>query len=94
MAERFELYYKGMEIANGFHELSCFKEQAARFAADIKWRAENNKSTPEADERLLAALENGLPNCAGVAMGVDRLIMLALGYTDIARVMSFSFELA
>lgn len=92
LAERFELYYQGIELANGFHELSDAAEQRRRFEADGLQRKGIGLDTPPIDEHLLAALEHGLPDCAGVALGLDRLIMLALGKTHISEVLAFDFE--
>lgn len=91
IAERFEVYYHGVELANGFHELCDAKEQARRFAEDLSMRANNNKRELPLPQTLLTALEHGLPTCAGVALGVDRLLMLALGQTELAAVLPFSF---
>jgi lysyl-tRNA synthetase class 2 len=88
-AARFELYIRGLEIANGFWELTDAKEQALRFQRDQKIRAEKNLPPQEADELFLSALKHGLPECAGVALGVDRLIMLTMGKTSIKEVMAF-----
>lgn len=86
LAGRFELFIAGVELANGYHELCDPVEQRARFAADNRSRG---AAAMPVDERLLAALEAGLPDCAGVALGFDRLVMLALGSTDIADVLAF-----
>ena len=77
VAERFEVYIRGIEIANGFHELTDAKEQRIRFKNDLKIRAKLNLPQIPLDEKFLAALEHGLPNCAGVALGIDRLLMVA-----------------
>jgi lysyl-tRNA synthetase class 2 len=90
LAERFELYLEGMEIANGFHELSDTKEQRERFEADNKTRQARGQATVEMDRQLLAALEAGLPDCAGVALGVDRLLMVLTGQPDIRQVLAFA----
>lgn len=90
VASRFEVYYKGVELANGFHELQDGAEQRLRFEKDLQYRILHHMDVVPVDELLLSALQNGLPDCAGVAMGVDRLIMLMLGYANIANVMSFS----
>jgi lysyl-tRNA synthetase class 2 len=92
VASRFEVYFKGVELANGFHELQDGKEQSKRFARDLIVRAELNLPPLPIDEKLIAALQHGLPDCAGVALGVDRLIMLALGCDSVADVISFGFE--
>jgi lysyl-tRNA synthetase class 2 len=89
VAERFELYYKGKELANGFHELSDADEQRRRFEQDNHKRETAGLPIMPIDENLLAALEYGLPDCAGVALGIDRLLMLALQKQDIAEVMAF-----
>lgn len=75
VAERFEIYFNGIELANGFHELTDADEQRQRFLDDNKKRRELNLSEIPLDEELLAALPN-IPNCAGVALGIDRLLML------------------
>ena len=77
VAGRFELYYKNMELTNGFNELTNAKEQAKRFNEDNAYRAANGLKQVPVDTRLIAALEHGLPQCAGVALGIDRLVMLA-----------------
>lgn len=94
VAERFEFYYKGLELANGFHELSDVKEQMRRFTADNLEREKMGLPPQQLDTRFLAALNAGLPNCSGVALGVDRLIMIALGAERIEEVMSFGVEKA
>jgi elongation factor P--(R)-beta-lysine ligase len=93
-AQRFELYCDGVELANGFHELAAAAEQRARFAADNAER--RRRGLPEAalDERLLAALAAGLPDCAGVALGFDRTLMLATGAARIEEVLAFPTERA
>jgi lysyl-tRNA synthetase class 2 len=92
VAERFELYYKGVELVNGFHELGDSAEQRRRFESELAERAEQGRETPPMDERLLAALAAGLPDCAGVALGVDRLVMLALGAESLEQVIAFTIE--
>ena len=82
-AQRFELYYKGFELANGYGELTDPEEQARRFGQDNNRRLRLGKKLIEPDVRLVEALKTGLPNCSGVALGVDRLCMLALGLEDI-----------
>ncbi len=89
VAERFELFVDGVELANGFHELTDASQQRQRFEADLGVREKRGQLLPALDERLLAALEAGLPDCAGVALGLDRLLMLLLGKTSISEVMSF-----
>jgi elongation factor P--(R)-beta-lysine ligase len=93
-ALRFELYRGGIELANGFHELASATEQRARFEADREERKRRGLPAHAPDERLLAALEAGLPDCTGVALGFDRLVMLATGASHIDEVLSFPVERA
>lgn len=94
VAERFEVYFKGMELANGFHELTDASEQRQRFEQDNRKRAAMGLPTAPIDEHLLAALEHGLPDCSGVAVGVDRLIMIALNADKISDVIAFPVTIA
>ena len=94
VAERFELFVNGLEIANGYHELANAEEQRARFTADDRARAQEGLDRMPADERLLAALSHGLPDCAGVAVGLDRLFMIAAGASRIDAVMAFPVDRA
>jgi elongation factor P--(R)-beta-lysine ligase len=94
VAQRFELYMGGLELANGFHELAAPAEQRARFAADLRLREQRGLPVHRMDERLLAALEHGLPECAGVAVGFDRIVMLAAGAAHIRDVLPFPTETA
>jgi lysyl-tRNA synthetase class 2 len=94
VAERFEAFVAGVELANGYHELLDPEEQERRFAADLAERARRGLPAVPADARLLAALRHGMPNCAGVALGWDRLVMLALGVEDIAEVIAFPVDRA
>lgn len=94
VAERFECYLEGMEIANGFHELVDAVEQRQRFVADQATRRDRGQSKPPLDEHLLAALNAGVPDCAGVALGLDRLFMVALGAASIDEVLAFPLERA
>lgn len=94
VASRFELYFKGVELANGFHELQDAAEQRRRFENDLAYRKQNNIPLISVDERFLAALQHGMPDCAGVAVGIDRLIMLALKCKTIDAVISFAFSSA
>ncbi|CDG19279.1 elongation factor P--(R)-beta-lysine ligase [Xenorhabdus doucetiae] len=89
VAERFEVYFKGMELANGFRELTDSHEQRLRFEQDNRKREAMGLPVQPIDEHLLAALAHGMPECAGVALGVDRLIMLALGAERISEVIAF-----
>ena len=88
-AARFELYGEGIELANGFHELAAASEQRARFEADNAERRRRGLPVHALDERLLAALASGLPDCAGVALGFDRTVMLATGAAHIDEVLAF-----
>lgn len=93
-AARFELFIKGMELANGYFELTDGAEQARRFAADQRQREVLRRPVLPTDDRLIQALQQGMPSCAGVALGVDRLVMLALGVTTIDQVIAFPFQRA
>lgn len=92
VAERFEFYYKGLELANGFHELTDSKEQLSRFEQDNRQRQKLGLEPQKIDHRFIAALQAGMPNCAGVALGVDRLLMIALNATDIKEVLAFGID--
>jgi len=92
MAERFELYAYGIELANGFHELTDAEEQHQRFVQDNKMRVEQNLAILPIDKYLISALHSGMPQCAGVALGVDRLIMLAIGAKQLADILSFTAD--
>ena len=92
VAERFELYVDGVELANGFDELTDSGEQRRRFQAENAERGRLGLEQMPVDEHLLAALADGLPQCAGVALGFDRLVMLAAGVSDIDESMAFAFE--
>ncbi|HEY0748939.1 MAG TPA: EF-P lysine aminoacylase EpmA [Steroidobacteraceae bacterium] len=92
VAARFELYVDGLELANGFHELVQPQEQRARFLHDLRQRAERSQIQPPLDENLLAALEHGMPECAGVALGFDRLVAIAIGADRLADALSFSID--
>ena len=94
VAERFEVYIEGVELANGFHELSDAGEQRRRFDQDLRERARLGRPGVPLDERLLAALASGLPDCAGVALGLDRLVMLVSGSGAIGEVIAFTTERA
>ncbi len=90
VAARFELFSGGVELANGFHELTDPVEQRRRFEAERAARVRAGRRAPPLDEDLLAALAAGLPNCAGVALGVDRLVALALRLDNVASTMAFT----
>jgi elongation factor P--(R)-beta-lysine ligase len=94
VAARFELYLDGVELANGFHELSHAREQRDRFVRDLETRRSRGQIEPPMDEQLLAALDAGLPDCAGVALGFDRLVALALGAARLSQAMAFPIDRA
>ncbi|MCK9181369.1 MAG: EF-P lysine aminoacylase EpmA [Fibrobacteraceae bacterium] len=89
VAKRFELYIRNMELCNGYEELVDPSEQRRRFEADVAWRKQNARPVPRVDERFLAALESGMPAASGVAVGLDRLFMLALKKKKIEDVILF-----
>ena len=88
-ADRFELYWRGLEIANAFHELNDVDEQIKRFKADQKKKAELRKPVVPIDEEFIAALEWGMPPAAGIALGMERLFMALMGISDIKDVRPF-----
>ncbi len=90
VAARFEVFARGIELANGFHELADAAEQRRRFEAEIDTRRRTGRHVPPLDETFLDALGSGLPDCAGVAVGLDRLVALALGADGIAAAMAFA----
>jgi lysyl-tRNA synthetase class 2 len=94
LAERFEVYIQGIELANGFHELTDPIEQRQRFEQDLLKRTRLNQPTYPLDERFLAALAAGLPDCAGVALGLDRLLMLITKASHIQEVLAFPVNYA
>lgn len=94
IAERFEVYYKGVELANGYHELANAKEQRERLVEANEMRQSLGKEMLPIDEKFLSALEKGLPECCGVAVGFDRLMMLRQDRHDIADVISWGWNLA
>jgi lysyl-tRNA synthetase class 2 len=89
IARRFELYHRGVELANGFEELTDAAEQRARFEADREQRRQRQLPLPAIDPALLEALESGLPPVAGVALGFDRVLMLRTGADEIGAVLPF-----
>lgn len=91
VARRFEVFVGGMELANGYHELTDAPEQRRRFELDNARRREHGLSERPLDERLLAALEHGLPDCSGVALGLDRLLMVKTGARNIGRVLAMDW---
>lgn len=94
LALRFELYHRGVELANGYHELTNAAEQRMRFMADQRQRAARGLGVAALDQHLLAALDSGLPDCAGVALGFDRMLMLAANTASIDDVLAFPTERA
>lgn len=94
VAARFEFYVDGIELANGFHELANVDEQRARFTQDLATRHARGQVEPPLDERLLAALQSGMPDCAGVALGFDRLVAVALGKARLSEAMAFPIDIA
>lgn len=94
VAERFEVYYRGVELANGFHELTDMHAQRQRFEQDLNLRQHLGCSVAEPDMWLLQALAAGLPACSGVALGVDRLLALAMDKKALSEVLAFDFSVA
>ena len=92
VAERFELFINGMEIANGFHELTDANEQLGRFKEDLALRKKAKRPALPLDHLFMDALKQGLPDCAGVAVGIDRLLMAITGVKDIREVLTFPIE--
>ena len=89
VAERFEIYYRGIELLNGFHELTDREAQAQRFSNDNAARVSRGLESNPPDEYLLAALHHGLPPCSGVALGIERLLALAMNQSSISSTMAF-----
>ena len=90
VAQRFELYVNAVELANGYFELTDVTEQERRFEQERRLRRQQGKISINSDKYLLAAMaESGLPECSGVALGIDRLVMLALGCSTINDVLTF-----
>jgi lysyl-tRNA synthetase class 2 len=89
-----ELFINGVELGNGFYELTDAVEQNQRFDAEIAVRQQNNLAAVVKDERLIAALNAGLPECSGIAIGLDRLLMLLSKSASIDEVLSFSIHRA
>jgi len=94
VAERFEAWVDGVELANGYHELTDPAEQRHRFEADLAARQDRELPEVPVDHRLLAAMDHGLPSCAGIAIGVDRLVMLRAGVDRIDEVIAFPVDRA
>ena len=93
VAERFEIYLGPIELANGYRELNDADEQRERFGRDLGKRQKRDASLPPIDERLLACLPL-LPDCAGVALGVDRLLVAMLGSKNLSDVLALPFDRA
>ncbi|MBA3722777.1 MAG: EF-P lysine aminoacylase GenX [Parachlamydiaceae bacterium] len=94
VAERFEIYYQGVELSNGYHELTDVKEQKERFKKSNQMRKMLGKEELPIDEYFLKALDKGIPDCCGVAVGFDRLMMLRQKQKNIAEVISWGWEFA
>ncbi len=94
LVERVEVFLQGIEIGNGYFELSDAAEQEARFDKELLIRDKNGSTKVEKDRRLLAALKSGLPDCSGVAIGLDRLLMIISQVTHIDDVLTFPIERA
>jgi lysyl-tRNA synthetase class 2 len=94
VSARFEFYIDGLELANGFHELADADEQRRRWSRDLDTRRQRGQVAPPVDERLLAALSAGMPDCAGVALGFDRLVAIALGADRLSEGMAFPIDTA
>ncbi len=94
VAERFEVFCGDLELANGFHELADSREQRRRFEEDRSIRKQAGMPSLQPDERFLAALDAGLPDCSGVALGFDRVLMLAAGTDDIRTTLTFPLATA
>jgi len=92
VADRFEVFFGPIELANGFVELRDAAEQRRRMKHDLEKRETSDRLPVPMDEALLAALESGLPACAGVAVGFERLLMIGMGKDDIRDVVTFAFE--
>ncbi len=94
VAERFEIFWGAMELANGYHELTDASEQQARFMRELEYRKKLGELPMGIDKRLICALGHGLPECSGVALGVDRLLMVTTEAQHINEVLSFPWDRA
>ncbi len=94
VAERFEIYINGQELGNGFHELTDAKQQESRFHNDQQTRLINQQDVPSVDKQFIESLNHGLPDCAGIAIGLDRLLMLQLKQANIRDILAFSWDIA
>lgn len=93
-AQRFEVFYGELELANGFHELTDAEQQAQRFEQENLRREQQGQSQIALDQKLLAAMRAGLPPCSGVALGLDRLLMVLTGQDRLEQVIAFPHHLA
>ena len=89
LARRFEVFWQGLELANGYFELTDARQQRDRLESQQAMRARSRQSVAPLDQHLQAAIEAGLPACSGVALGVDRLLMLLCGVQDVRQVIAF-----
>ncbi|WP_245673365.1 EF-P lysine aminoacylase EpmA [Endozoicomonas ascidiicola] len=94
VSSRFELFINGVELANGYHELTDGDEQEKRFEDERIKRQQRGYDLYPYDQHMVDALKHGMPDCAGVALGIDRLLMLLLGANNIADVLAFDFQRA
>lgn len=92
VAERVELFAEGIELGNGFFELTDDVEQARRFSQEQTFRMQQNLPTVETDHKFLAALQAGLPSCAGIAVGLDRLLLVLNGDTSLHDILAFPMD--
>jgi lysyl-tRNA synthetase class 2 len=89
ISERVEIFLDGVELGNGYYELIDYQEQLARFEAEMDERKARGLPTAVMDMRFLEALKHGLPDCSGIAIGIDRLLMLMMGNDDITKILAF-----
>ncbi len=94
IADRFEVFVNGVEMGNGFFELADAKEQEKRFDRENQCRADHGLMTVEKDQLFLQALKVGLPDCSGIALGLDRLLMILVGADELNDVIAFPFDRA
>jgi lysyl-tRNA synthetase class 2 len=87
---RFEVFYQGHELGNGYQELTDANELLQRFKHDNLTRIQNQQKTIKIDDNLLKAMQNGMPNCSGIAIGIDRLLLVLLGCSSINQVLTFN----
>jgi lysyl-tRNA synthetase class 2 len=92
IAERVEVFIKGIELGNGYYELTDMQQQRARFEQEILLRERNGAEKVSKDERFLAALQSGLPDCSGIAIGLDRLLMIISQQPHINEVLAFPIK--